>query len=81
MLHLTPATLQGHTVGEGIKDLFLVYSHLFFFFFLFLERKEGEGRFNGNWELVEFSPSNFWMSLFSSQSGKVEAAREQTFIN
>lgn len=33
MLHLTPATLQGHTVGEEIKGLFL---SILFYFFLFV---------------------------------------------
>lgn len=43
MLHLTPATLQGHTVGEGIKDLFLsIPFFLFFSFFFFLKGKKGK---------------------------------------
>lgn len=41
MLHLTPATLQGHTVGEEIKGLFLTIPFDFFSFFFFLMGKKG----------------------------------------
>lgn len=82
MLHLTPTTLQGHTVGKGIKALLFFLSIPFhYFFFLFLEGKEGEGRVNGDWELAELSPTKVWMPLLSSQSGKLEVNHEQIFTN
>lgn len=52
MLHLTPTTLQGHTVGKGIKALFFFLSIRFHYFFsFFLKGKKGKAELmeTGNW--------------------------------